>query len=495
MKRLALFLLIVSIPALAQERTQASGKARQIAEYIGRLPANSPLNGSVWGFYARDTQGNILADHQSAQRMVPASNLKLVTTGTALHHFGPGHRFKTSLGYTGVLNPDGTLDGDLYIIGGGDPTLASGDSIALSADALFRQWKALLTQHGIRRIQGRIIGDGSAWEGNLEHPSWGFDDLGTYYGTGGNALCFYRNTIDYAVSAAAEGESVNFRQTYPETPWMHLANYSVTGPAGSGNSLYLYTTDLAPYAELRGSFASDRTPKKERFSNKFGPLTCAFYFRNSLLASGWEVKGGYAFVGRDGYITEVDFTPTQKAGTPHLIGYTEGPELSEIARLVNVRSDNFYAESLLRALGEDRSGVALYDSCLVAGKDILLSLGVNPEPAAIADGCGLSRMNSLSPRWMVEFLDAMQQSPAFGAFLSSLPAPGQGTLSAVKLSDRIRMKSGSMSGVLCYSGYILDDAGKPAVTFSLMSNNTVAPERTVRAALIRLISLLIPQTD
>ncbi len=489
MKKIAAFLggLLVLLHAGAQTPAQ---------QYVNRQSHNGALKDAVWGVLAVHRDGRTLASLNPGQRLVPASNMKLITTGTALHYFGADARFHTELGYTGIIQ-DGVLEGDVYIIGHGDPTLGARDSIATENAQLFRQWKTLLKEAGIGAIHGRIIGDGSAFEGNLEHRTWGYDDIGTYYGTGTNALSFYANTIDFDVRAAAAGEPVVVQQTYPQTPWLHFQNFSLTGPAGTGNSLYLYTTDLAPYAELRGSFATDRKPKTEHFANKFGALTCACYFWKNLQESGWEVTGGYADIDRSGYIRSSSFVSEEKAQTPTVLGETVSAPIADIARITNVRSDNFYAEALFRAMGEDRTGVALSDSCLVAQRQVLTDLGMDPEGVRQVDGCGLSRMNYVSPQWMVDFLQAMQQSPAFEPFLSSLPHPGEGTLVALLPNldgrERIRIKSGSMDGVLCYSGYILAPDGAPGIILSIMTNHTTASPKEVRAVLARLLKLLMEE--
>ncbi len=487
MKRLLALLSGAMLLASAAAQTPAQ-------KYIDAQIRKDPLKGAVWGILARRADGTVVAEYNSDTRMIPASNLKLVTTGTALHAFGADYRFRTGLAYTGTISPEGTLDGDLYIVGGGDPTIGAQDSIALKPDALFWKWKTLLKNAGIQRIHGRVVGDGTLWEGHLEHASWAYDDLGTYYGCGSSALCFYKNAIDLEVAAGKEGEPVKLQQRYPDTPWMHFSSYAFTGPVGSGNSLYLYTTDLAPYAELRGSYSLERQPKTEHFANKYGALTCAYYFWRNLKDTGWEVTGGYADVDRSGYLRGADFVPVEKAGKPLPIGYTESPALREIVRETIHRSDNFYAESLLRAMGEAATETAVYDSCLVAEKAVLQGLGLGFEGLQQADGSGLSRMNYLSPEWMVGYLDAMKGSPSFEAFLAALPAPGQGTIRWVKFdgAERVRMKSGSMGGVMCYSGYILDQEGKPEVTFSFMTNNATAPPAQVRAVMMRAISLLIP---
>lgn len=492
----AFYLSLLAILAGVMPASAQSRAIQPIQRYAESLCSKGPLKGAAVGLLAVDRKGDTLVSLQPHTRLVPASNLKLVTTGAALHAFGPEYRLRTGIGYTGRIEADGTLKGDLWIIGGGDPTIGAKDSIALRPESLFWKWKSLARAAGIRRIEGRIVGDGRAWEGHLENPSWSYDDTGTYYGAGSEALCFYQNATDWSVRAGAvPGDTVKARQTYPETPWMHSRNLGVTGPAGSGNSLYLFTTDLAPYAELRGTFAVDRPAKTEHFANKYGALTCAYYFWKNLKETGWEVTGTYAHVDRSGYICEAGTVPVEKAGKPVVVGWSESPALREIVRETNVRSDNFYAESLFRAMGEAASGVAVYDSCRVAEQEVLLGLGLALDGIGIEDGSGLSRQNHVSPAFLVSFLQKMAGSPAFDAFVASLPHPGEGTLAPLLPNlpqrERLCFKSGSMGGTLCYSGYLMGADGQPEVTFSILTNNAKGRPADVRAALARLIALLV----
>lgn len=472
-------------------------QAQTLQQKVDQAVKAEPLKGAVVGVMVQDVAGHVLASREPGRRMVPASNLKLVTTGTALHALGPDFRFETGIGYTGTVE-DGTLHGDVYIIGGGDPTIGVVDTVAVKPDALFWRWKSMLKDAGISRIDGRIIGDGRAYEGHLENTTWGYDDTGTYYGAGCNALSFYENAIDYLVSAGAEGEPVKVTQRHPETPWIHFSNRTMTAPKGTGNSLYLYTTDLAPYAELRGTYSIDRKPKVEHFANKYGALTCAFYFWQNLRDTGWDISGGYADIDRGGYVRGADFVPAYKAGTPQVLGQSTSPVLSRIVRQTNVLSDNFYAEAIFRQMGEKASGIAVYDSCRVAVYDVLEDL-MESDLAGIRleDGSGLSRLNSASPAFFVSFLRSMTRSRGFEAFLASFPQPGEGTLSTLlpKLpadqKSRIRVKSGSMDGVLCYSGYILDETGKPACIFSLMVNGATAKTAALRETLGDLIEAML----
>ena len=429
-------------------------QAQTLQQKVDQAVTKEPLKGAVVGVMVQDAAGHVLASREAGRRLVPASNLKLVTTGTALHALGPDFRFETGIGYTGKVE-DGTLHGDVYIIGGGDPTLGVTDTVTVKPDALFWRWKSMLKDAGISRIDGRIIGDGRAYEGHLENTTWGYDDTGTYYGAGCNALSYYENAVDYLVSAGTADEPVNVTQRFPDTPWMHFSNRTSTGPKGTGNSLYLYTTDLAPYAEMRGTYSIDRKPKVEHFANKYGALTCAYYFWQNLRDTGWDISGGYADIDRGGYVRGADFVPAYKAGTPQVLGQSASPTLAKIVRQTNVLSDNFYAEAIFRQMGEKASGIA--------------------------------------PAFLVSFLRSMTRSRGFDAFLASLPQPGEGTLNTLlpKLTPaqkaRIRVKSGSMDGVLCYSGYILDEQGKPARIFSLMVNGATEKTAVLRETLGSLI--------
>ena len=424
-------------------KAQDAAWRQSITQYIDSQINNGPLNGAVVGVCAMeiaDQGGKTLVSYNASTRMVPASNMKLVTTGAALKAFGPEYRFTTGIGYSGTIGPDGTLDGDVYIIGGGDPTIGAADSTAYKADALFWKWKTLLSGAGIKRIHGNIIGDGSAWEGGLENPGWEYADTWTYYGTGSSALCFYENAIDLQVSAGEEpGAPVNMLQAYPETPWLQIENQAVTGPAGTGNSLYLQTSYGCKNAVLTGTYAVDRRPKKEQASNKYGALTCAHEFWKNLKATGWEVTGTYGEI------------PGQARNEVMVIGETKSPALAQICRKINYDSDNFYAESIFRAMGEAATGIAVYDSCLVAINEVLEDIVPGASNGIIQkDGSGLSRANSVTPEWMALYLAAMSGNKAF---LESLPRPGEGTLGALKNLTpwKFRIKSGSMGGTLCHS--------------------------------------------
>ena len=182
-----------------------------LQQKVEKIMSDPAFSEAVVGVCVRSADGETLVDINAQTMMLPASNMKLVSTGAALHALGAEKQFETSLGYDGVVE-DGVLKGDLYIIGGGDPTLGSKDSIAMNLDIVFAQWEAIIRAAGIGRIEGRVIGDGRWFEGMAEEPTWLLNDAGTYYGTGTTGLMFYENMQSFAVSAGAGvGDPVNIK--------------------------------------------------------------------------------------------------------------------------------------------------------------------------------------------------------------------------------------------------------------------------------------------
>ena len=485
----------LSRPANKNLRTKAQ-------RYVETVSRSESLKSSVFGVLAVTEGGDTLASWNSGTRMIPASTLKLVTTGLAIHRLGPDFKYVTRIAYNGAIK-DGVLDGDLYIIGGGDPTIASKDSIAIPRTKLFSQWKSFLDKAGIRSVTGHVIGDGRYFDGPIENDRWSFQDIGTAYGAGGNGLCFYEDAQDFKVSAGPSvGSPVNVAVSYPSLPWMKYEYACKTSPAGTGDQLYLFNIEFAPYAEIRGSFAIDRKPKTEEFSNKFGAYTCAHYFCEFLKDNGVAVAKGPADVrlgrirsdlssrDRGPYASKVDDLTS--------LGQTYSPSLKRIARETNLRSDNFYAETLFRTLGRRHHHSASYDSSYVAVFETLKALGVAADDVQIVDGSGLARHNYVSPSFFVRFLSAMMDSPSFADYVQTIASPGDRHYesrlreASASVKSRIHLKSGSMNGVRCFSGYIEPSVGSKSDTiiFSIMTNNSLVPASRINPIIDRILTLL-----
>ena len=219
------------------------------------------------------------------------------------------------------------------------------------------------------------------------------------------------------------------------------------------------------------------------------------------------MTGGPHYVDADGLLRSDPSQPGILKATDKLtcIGTSQSPKLALIARELNHRSDNFYAEALFHMIGLKEKNSVEYDSCVVAESKVLRSmLGKAAKGIIVEDGSGLSRHNGVSPEAMVTMLKVMASGPDADQFLATLPYPGApGTLRHLMANrpqaerERIRMKSGTLDQVVSYSGYILPEGSEnpsEAITFCIITNATAASGQTVRAAVMRIIALLLEET-
>ena len=470
-------------------------KKSKVEDAVMTLVSDPTFSEAVVGICVTNGCGESLAEHNSRTMLVPASNMKLITTGAAIHTLGKEFRFETRLGYKGRIE-SGTLKGNLYIMGGGDPTLGSKDTIATPLEQTFSQWKHLLEKEGIHKIEGHIIGDGRFFDGMPEEGSWVWEDIGTYFGTGSSALMFYENMQSFAVSAGEiVGAPVNITPHYPETPWMEFRYNCTTGEKGTGDKLYMYTSDLAPIAEIRGSFGVDKGRKLLNCSNKYAEYTCASHFTDWL-----KKKGITCTLGAGDTKFQTRWMENEPKDSLMIIGSTASPELERIIYTTNHASNNLYAETLFRTIGKSLTGSASYESSSDAMVHTLKAMGLDTSKGLhIKDGSGLSRKNYVSADFFCRFLEAMMHSPVFEEYAESLPSPGSnGTLNynmkgyPVELRSRIKVKSGSMNGVRCYSGYIIPREGtkEDTIIFSILTDNCTSPTWKVRQLLDKLMAAL-----
>lgn len=494
MKRI--ILIIFAIALLLSGRSAIAAVPQTAAQRsVQSALAKEPFRSGACGVLAVRMNGDTLVCVNPKQRLVPASNMKLVSTGLALKRFGPDYRFTTTLAYSGEI-VDSTLVGDLYICGGGDPTIGSKSECARQIADTFNGWTAIIRRAGIKAVKGRVLGDPRFFgDPSSDNMGASYEDIGTAYGAGPTGLSFFENQQMFFVSpGSAVGLNVIISPRYPSTPWMQYSCAAKTAAARTSNTLYYVCTEFAPIGEIRGAFPIDRKGYTLECANKFGAYTCAYYFWKHLNTNGIPVEG-YGDVAPRGFIrTDLDFARSgsraPSLGSLKVIGTSKSPCLSDIASDTNAHSDNFFAETLFRMLGKDEFGSSLQDSCRVAANKMLADIGIRTDQCVdIYDGSGLSRKNYASASFFVAFLRAMAKSSVFRPYYASLPQPGQQRSSLENrfreapesLKNRIHMKSGSMNGVRCFSGYIDSPDGDPSlmVVFSVLTNNITKSSYTV----------------
>ena len=427
-------LLLAGLPFAAAASCRPSTATQRLAE---RNDADGPLARSVWGFLAVNLKGDTLVCLNSQRRLVPASNLKLITTGAALLALGEDFRYTTTLATDAPA--DSVLRANLFIIGGGDPLLGELFPYLPGPDETFGRWSKALADAGVRRIDGSVIGDGSWFAAPQYHPDWNVEDLQTRDGVVPSGLT-WRGKM---------GDSI---PDGPSSAALHYLAWLRFGDAAAVDSL---AVPSAPF----------HRPAVSGIAREWAPT---------------------------------DLSPdslTVLATLPSL-------PLRDLVRIANCQSDNFIAETLLKTLGKLRGDGDDYPSSIVALRKALSPIGLMSASGQMrfADGSGLSRKNYVSPEFMVSFLKGMYRSRVRKAFMASLPFAGEPKTTLENrlpkrpwaLRHRILMKSGSMNGVRCFSGYILPSSGRAeeTIVFSLLTNNAVAPGSQVYPLLDAMIESL-----
>ncbi len=439
--------------------------------YINKHMKTDPnFKNAIIGILAVDEKGNTIAEWNSNLPMLTASTMKTITTGVGLHALGKDFKYKTQVAYTGEVK-DGVLDGNIVIIGGGDPTLGSADTLAFPIDSIFGVWVKAIKDMGITRIEGNVMVDDSYFVREQMPDSWSWGNFGASYGNAASGLSFHENLQNFRLTPGKEvGDPVDVKVIYPQVPGLEVVNQLVTGEKGTGNNTGYYVQDMKCASQYTGSLGVDRGVLYRTNSNRFPHLSCGFHFREFLIENGIECLPEI-----------IDAVEVKCNAERHVIAETYSPELWDIVNVTNRVSNNMFAETILKTIGKELTGSGSYDSSFVALRRVLEEMGVNTTGFTQEDGSGLSRQNYVSPKFFCNYYGKMQESGIFAEFFGSLPMPGgPGTLKSVlknedqKIKDRIHAKSGSLANVKCYAGYVQGSKKYGLVRFAILTNNYAA---------------------
>jgi len=426
--------------------------------------------------------GNRLFEYEPAKSMAPASVLKLFTTAAALELLGRNYKFTTSLGYTGKIDKKtGILYGDLIIKGGGDPSLGS-EYFSYHYGDFLSEWLVKIRQAGIKKIEGRIITDDSRYDYQPVPPKWLWEDLGNYYGAGVYGLSMFDNTFRISFRTGNEGSVPFVTGFYPAICRYELLNLLIS--SGTTDKGYIFS---APYSEtgwIAGSVPANRNEFILKGSVGDPPLIAARLLDIMLDSSGTEVTGiPTTFRLEKNVVKDYEMT---------LITKTESPTLEKIVNVINNESVNLYSEHLLKELGKQTLNTGSTAAGLEVINNFLKKTGINTSGVFVEDGSGLSPLNTITSRSMAEMLVHMINRPDDSdCFYNSLPRAGTGTLkssfNSVLFSGRLRAKSGSMTRVRSYAGYLTAQSGRE-FAFCILVSNFSGSSRTIVAGIEQIIS-------
>jgi len=434
----------------------AQGVERQINDLIskGKL---APLKIGIC--IVDCPSGEKLATINEKTGLIPASNLKVITTGTALLVLGKDFEFTTRL----------VRDGDkLVIIGSGDPALAEPKLLSemdSTVGSFIDKLAASVAASGTKGIK-EVVLDDRIFEPNGPHPSWPKDQLDEWYCAPVSGLNFHANLLEIYCTAASRPGPSPMPRSEPTAPWIELVNNLPT--VGTGNNSIAILRDAANPTRFKVQGSIRVTPTE--------PINITLNDAPTVL--GRLLADRLTALGLTQGVPTVRFAgPDEAFDTTRPVGVVSTP-LSRVLKRSNTDSYNLYADALLKRLGHAVTGQpgSWNNGAAVLRMTIADKVGNNAGDLAIVDGSGMSRDNRVSPLIVAQFLRSVNNTPGLGeAFETSLARPGEGTFlkrfRSKKLTCEVAGKSGFINGVQCLSGFVTHPTTGRRVAFSILVND------------------------
>ncbi len=414
-------------------------------------------NASI-GITVSDNQTNEkLLESKPQLSLVPASILKAITTATALEVFGPEFRFQTTLSYSGIIRND-TLFGDLQIIGGGDPTL--GSMYFPENKNFLDEWVKVIGNNHIRVISGNLIVDAAIYEKVQVPGSWVWEDLGNYFGAGASGISVFDNMYEiHLKSEDVAGKPTKVIGINPEVPNLDLTNEVLSSDSNSDEA-YVFGSPEENKRVVRGTIPKNQADFVVKASVPNPSALLASEFRKKLSLNGIVLSGE---------------TKYEKAVSSAKLSVVQSPPLREIIKVTNHESVNLFAEHFLKHLAFHKTGLGTTEDGCKFVMQYWKDKGLDMTGFFMNDGSGLSRFNAITANQMVSILNYMKTKSAYSVdFNNSLATVGNGTLTVFTEAnfpnECLQAKSGSMTRVRCYAGYLTTLSGKQ-LSFAIMLNN------------------------
>jgi D-alanyl-D-alanine carboxypeptidase/D-alanyl-D-alanine-endopeptidase (penicillin-binding protein 4) len=466
---LFVFIIGATFSIVAQDSPQTK-PVNPIQSYAEQLMQKSSMDQAAFSFYVKDMEtGDLVADYNGQMSLPSASTMKLVSTATAMRYLGNSYRFKTQLMYSGELDTlTGELKGDLYIIGGGDPTLGSKYYTKNGEERSFLYaWADSIKQFGIRSISGRVIADASAFNYDGVPTGWVWGDLGNYYGAGPSGLTIFDNMCKISFNTGENaGDSTTITCINPFIPGLKIQN-NVFSANSSRDNAYVYG---APYS--LDWFVQGSIPKgKDEFIVKASIPDPEYLFAIELdqVLQERGIKTKFAPTSN----RQLNKNKPFKRPELRQILTHDSPSLLSIIGLTNERSVNLFAEHILCAIALKRYG----KGSTYQGANYCMEYWDDKAGNGLfmTDGSGLSRSNGVSARFLVNLLTHMHKSSAASSFKSTLAIAGKkGTMSSIgrgtSAAGRVYGKSGTISRIKSYAGYVDTKTGKK-LAYAMIINN------------------------
>jgi len=508
-----LVVLLVAAPLLA-------APPKPLQERIASVLSSPDLARGFWGIEVVSlSTGETLYSQNADKLFTPASNTKLFTTAAALALIGPDYKFRTTVETTGTLDRYGRLNGDLVLVGHGDPNLSGRelpyDLRTQRNDDPIQALETLadaLVQKGVKYVDGDIVADDSYFAFERYGEGWSQDDLVWADGAPVSALTINDNVVFVNILPADRPGEKAFVSLKPFADYYRIDNRVITTPAGTGRKFFVNREPGSTVITLWGNMPLDDQGANEALAIEDPAEFAAVLFRQLL------EKRGIAIYGRQRtrhteLATLSTFTATAiapshggsdglsrpfKSDQPLTLASYESKPLLEDLRVINKVSQNLHAEILLRLLGRERGNAGTIEGGLEVLREFLTQAGISSDQYVFYDGSGLSRQNLVTPHAIAQMLRYASAQPWGTAYKSTFPVSGidgslSDRLSAPRLQSRILGKTGSLGGVKTLSGYATTDTGQ-TVAFSILSNNFNLPSKRVTDTIDQVVQAIVEDT-
>jgi serine-type D-Ala-D-Ala carboxypeptidase/endopeptidase (penicillin-binding protein 4) len=467
---LAIFLTLTSVAGLAQVTAQTPITKNNVEIAVEALRNDPELKNSAITFYCYDiTAKKVVAEYNPDMSVVPASVMKLVTTASALEILGAGYKFKTVLQYTGTIDSNKVLHGDLIIKGGGDPTLGSKYFNSDDPSLFLQEWTTFIRNAGIDSITGRVIADPGIYSDEMVPATWAWGDIGNGYGAAPSGLSIYDNICILTFKTGGKaGDSAVIDCIRPYVPDMEFINEVSAGNTTRDES-YIFGAPYSNMRLIRGVLPKGQAEYEVKGSLPDPAFLAAFELTYALKQAGIGVGGSATTV------RMLQFTGIYPDTKRTEIYAHQSPALASIVYFTNLNSVNLFAEHLINQIGYVRTGSGTVTAGSGSVVDFWTKKGLNTTGMYVTDGSGLSRFDALSGRHLVDILVYMNESKNYSTFEKSLPVAGKsGTLShlckGTKAQGNVMAKSGTMTRVKSFAGYVKAKSGNK-LAFAVILNN------------------------
>ncbi len=403
--------------------------------------------------------------------LATASTLKTITSITAFNLLGKDFTYQTQFGYNGTITTDGTLNGDLIIKGGGDPTLGSWRYEGHKEHDILALLVAALQKAGIKKINGRVVGDDSIFGTQGIPDGWIWMDVGNYYGAGTSGLCWRENQFDIKLKTGAIGTTVGIVKEVPVMPYLNFKSEVLNAPAGTGDNAFIYLPTNSKLMYVRGTYAEDQSKKSISAAMPDPAFDMAFRLTDTLKRLGIIVSGE----------PESSSTLNDKGQSISTLNNNLttilSPPLNKIIYWLNQKSINLYAEQLLKTMAWKAGKQPTTNNGVAVMQDYWKTHGIDPLSINVADGSGLSPGDRVTTLILATILQSAKKADWFTDFYASLP-----------IYNNMKMKSGSIKDVLTYAGYQTHNGRE--LCFSIMVNNYNGNTRAIKEKMFKVLDEL-----